>query len=88
MPTNLSSLSDGIVVPVLGIFHGSHEVSMGTVQALFGNIRGLNTTWGNLQFGPDETWRSFNEHPALLAFLSESSLGGGFQEKNSTSKPN
>jgi hypothetical protein len=77
MPTNLSSLSDSSgVVPVLGIFHGLHEVSMGTVQALFGNIRGLNTTWGNLQFGPGETWRSFNEHPALLAFLRESSLGG------------
>ncbi len=55
--TDLSSLSDCSVVPVLGIFHGSHEVSMNTVQALFGNIRGLNTTWGNLQFGPGEKWR-------------------------------
>ncbi len=33
MPTDLSSLIDWGVVPVLGIFHGSHEVSMETVQA-------------------------------------------------------
>jgi hypothetical protein len=49
MPTALSSLSDQGIVPVLGILHGSHEISMGTVQALFGNIRGLTATWGDLQ---------------------------------------
>ncbi len=49
---------------------------MGTVQALLGNIRGLTATWGDLQFGPGETYRSFIQHPALLAFLRESSLGG------------
>ena len=76
MPTVLSSLSNRDVVPVLGIFHGSHAVSMGTVQALFGNIRGLTATWGDLRFGPGETYRSFNEHPALLAFLRQSSIGG------------
>ncbi len=63
-------------MPVLGIFHSSHAVSKGTVQALFGNIRGLTATWGDLQFGPGETYRSFNQRPALLAFLLESSLGG------------
>ncbi len=45
--TDLSSLSNRDVVPVLGIFHGSHAVSKGTVQALFGNIRGVTTTWGD-----------------------------------------
>jgi hypothetical protein len=49
LPTNLSYLSDRGVVPVLGIFHGSHAVSIGTVQALFSNIRGLTATWGDLQ---------------------------------------
>jgi hypothetical protein len=76
MPTVLSSLSNRDVVPVLGIFHGSHAISMGTVQALFGNIRGLTATWGDLRFGPGETYRSFHEHPARLAFLRESSLEG------------
>jgi hypothetical protein len=76
MPTDQSSLSNRDVVPVLGIFHGSHAVSMGTVQALLVNIRGLNATWGELRFGPGETYRSFHEHPARLAFLRESSLGG------------
>ncbi len=65
---------------MLGIFHGSHEVSMHTVQALIGNIRqmirGLTATWADLRLGPRETWKSFNEHPALLTFLRESSLGG------------
>ncbi len=51
LPTDLSSLSDRGVVPVLGIFHGSHEVSiMGTVQALFGNIRGLSLALPSPQF--------------------------------------
>ncbi len=76
LQTDLSSLSDQGVVPVLGIFHGSHEVSMGTVQALFGNIRGLTVTWSDLLFGPGETAKSFHAHPALFAFLCESSLGG------------
>jgi hypothetical protein len=76
MPTNLSSLSNRDIVLVLGLFHGSHEVSMGTVQALFGNIRGLTATWGDLLFGPGKTSKSFHAHPALLAFLRESSLGG------------
>ncbi len=49
---------------------------MGTVQALFGNIRSLTATWGDLQFGPREPSRSFHDHPARLAFLHESSLGG------------
>jgi hypothetical protein len=76
MPTDLSSLSDQDVVPVLGIFHGSHEISMVTVKALFGSIRGLTATWGALQFGPRKPSRSFHDHPARLAFLLESSLGG------------
>ncbi len=56
MPTDLSSLSNRDVVPVLGIFHGSHAVSMDKVQALLSNIRGLNSTWGELRFGPGETY--------------------------------
>jgi hypothetical protein len=76
MPKDLSSLSNQAVVPVLGRFHGSHAVSMGTVQDLFGKIRDLTATWGDLQFGPRETWQLFNKHPALIAFLCESSLGG------------
>ncbi len=76
MPTDLSSLSNRDVVPVLGIFHGLHAVSMGTVQALLSNIRGLNATWGELRFGPGETYRLFHEHPAVLAFLRQSSLEG------------
>jgi hypothetical protein len=76
MSTDLSSLSNRDFVPVRGIFHGSHEICMGTVQALLGNIRGLTATWGTMTFGPGEKWRSFNEHPAFLAFLRESSLGG------------
>jgi hypothetical protein len=46
LPTDLSSLHNRGVVPVSGIFHGSHEVSMGTIQALFRGISGLATTWG------------------------------------------
>jgi hypothetical protein len=76
MPTNLSSLSNRDVVPVLGIFLGSHAISMGTVQALFGNIRGLTAQWGELRFGPGEASKSLHAHPALLAFLHGSSLGG------------
>ncbi len=76
MPTNLSSLSNRDVIPVLGIFHGSRAVSMGTVQALSGNIQGLTTQWRELRFGPGEALKSFHAHPALLAFLHGSSLGG------------
>ncbi len=67
MPTDLSSLSNRDVVPVLGIFHGSHAVSKVTVQALFGNIRGVTTTWGDLQFGPGETYRSSTSCPACFS---------------------
>jgi hypothetical protein len=49
---------------------------MGTVQALFGNIRCLTATWDDLQFDPGKTYRSFNEHTALLASLRQSSIGG------------
>jgi hypothetical protein len=71
MPTALSSLSNRDVVPVLGIFHGSHAVSMGTVQALFGNIRGLTTTWGELLFGPGEASNHFMLILPSLIFLME-----------------
>jgi hypothetical protein len=77
MQINLTSLCIQGIVPVLCIFHGLHEVSMGTVQALFCRIPGAKASWGALKFGPDKQMRSFNhfnEHPAILRFLRESSL--------------
>ena len=64
VPTALSAMSNRNVVPVLCIFHGSHEVAQRTVQSLFCNIQGLTTNW------------TFNEHAMFIRFLRESSLGG------------
>jgi hypothetical protein len=49
---------------------------MGTLQALFGNIRGLTATvtWGEVRFGPGEASKSFHAHPTLIDFLDGSSL--------------
>ena len=76
VPKTLSSAQSRGVVPMDGIFHGSHVVAENTVQGLFGSVEGLTTSWGALYFGPGEAWPSLNEHAAFKSFLRESSLGG------------
>jgi hypothetical protein len=46
MPTDLTSLRIRGAVPVIGIFHGTHLASMGTVQGLISGISGLTARWG------------------------------------------
>ncbi len=76
MPTDLNYPRIRGAVPVIGIFHGTHLVSMETVQGLFSGISGLTARRDALNFGPDQQCLSFHDHPALLTFLGESSLGG------------
>ena len=42
MPKDRSSLRCMNEVPVVGILHGSHEVSLQTVQAMFGHVQNVS----------------------------------------------
>jgi hypothetical protein len=63
-------------VPVFGILYDSRLVFENTVQAIFRGVDGLYTTWAPLNFGPCTKYPSLNDHPAFIAFLAKSSLGG------------
>ena len=76
VPRTLSTLQNRGVVPMDGIFYGSHVVSQCTVQGLFASVDGLTAFWGALYFGRGEAWPSLNDHAAYKTFLRESSLGG------------
>jgi hypothetical protein len=71
MPTDMSSLCNREVVPVLGILYDSRLVFEDTVQAIFRGIDGLTARWGALHFGPGTDFPSLNEHPAYIRFLAE-----------------
>ena len=43
LPTDRSSLANKNAVPVVAIVHGTHEISLPTVQAMFGRSEGLWT---------------------------------------------
>jgi hypothetical protein len=52
MPKDRSSLRCKDVVPVRAILHGTHEISLHTVQAMFGRIDGFAADWKPITFGP------------------------------------
>jgi hypothetical protein len=76
MPTDMTSLCNREVVPVMGILYDSRLVFENTVQAIFRGFDGLCTTWAPLHFGPGTKYPLLNDHPAFIEFLAKSSLGG------------
>ena len=60
-------------VPVVGILHGTHEISLRTVQRMFGQIDGFAAAWTPLYFGPGKPCKDFNDHPMFKTLLESSS---------------
>ena len=73
MPKDRSSLRCMNEVPVVGILHGSHAVSLQTVQAMFGRINGFATAWTPIYFGPGTPCKAFTDHVKYKTFLETSS---------------
>ena len=69
MPKDRSSLRCMNEVPVVGILHGSHAVSLQTVQAMFGRINGFATAWTPMYFGPGTPCKAFTDHVKYKTFL-------------------
>jgi hypothetical protein len=51
MPKDCSSLHFIDAVPAVGILYGTHEISLQTVQQMFGQIDGFAAAWTPLYFG-------------------------------------
>ncbi len=70
MPKDSSSLRFKAkdAVPKTAIMHGTHEISLPTVQAMFGHIDGFTTAWTPMYFA-----RPFTDHAMYKAFLETSS---------------
>jgi hypothetical protein len=73
LPANRSSLANKNAVPVVAILHGTHEISLQTVQALFGRMEGLWTSWTPLYFGPGTLYKALEDHAMYQTFLDTSS---------------
>ena len=73
MPKHQSTLMSKAVVPVAAILHGTHEISLHTVQAMFGRSEGLCTSWTPLYLGPGTQYRALEDHAMYKNFLQTSS---------------
>jgi hypothetical protein len=68
MPKDRSSLLNKDAVPMTGIMHGTHEMSLHTVQAMFGSLDGFTAAWTPMYFGPGLPCKAFADH-ATKRFL-------------------
>ena len=73
MPKHSSSLLNKSAVPVTVILHGTHEIGLHTVQAMFGRIEGFRSVWTPIDYGPGTMYRAFEDHPMYKTFLETSS---------------
>ena len=73
MPKHHSSLLDKNAVPVTAILHGTHEIDLHTVQAMFGCIEGFRSVWTPIYYGQGTMYMSFEDHPMYKTFLETSS---------------
>ena len=73
MPKDRSSLCYKDAVPVTGIMHGTHEISLDTVKAMFGRIDGFIAAWTPMHFGPGLPCKAITDHAMYKAFLDTSS---------------
>ena len=73
MPKHHSSLLNKNAVPVTAILHGTHEINLHTVQAMFGRIEGFRAVWTPIDYGPGTMYRAFEDHPMYKTFLETSS---------------
>ena len=72
-PKHSSSLLNKLAVPVVAILHGTHELSLNIVQAMFGRIQGFWSLWTPIDFGPGTLYKSLEDHAMFKAFLDSSS---------------
>ena len=73
MPKHQSTLMSKAVVPVVAILHGTHEISLHTVQAMFGRIKGFQSMWTPIFYGPGTLYKAFEDHVMYKTFLDTSS---------------
>jgi hypothetical protein len=72
-PKHSSSLNNKLAVPVVAILHGTHELSLNTVQAMFGRIQGFSSLWTAINFGPGTLYKALEDTAMFKAFLDSSS---------------
>jgi hypothetical protein len=72
MPKHQSTLMSKDV-PVVAILHGTHEISLHTVQAMFGRIKGFQSMWTPICYGPGTLYKAFEDHVMYKRFLDSSS---------------
>jgi hypothetical protein len=60
-------------VPVVAILHGTHEISLHTVLAMFGRIKAFQSMWTPIYYGPGTVYKAFEDHVAYKTFLDSSS---------------
>jgi hypothetical protein len=76
MPKRRSSLLNKNAVPVLAILHGTHEISLHTVQAMLGQIEAYCSAWAPIYLGPSTLYTALQDHghhAMYKAFLESSS---------------
>jgi hypothetical protein len=62
MPKDSSSLLLNDAVPVTGIMHRKHEISLDTVRAMLGRIDGFTAAWTPMYFGPCLPCKACTDH--------------------------
>jgi hypothetical protein len=64
MPKPRSSLlnNNAVLASVVTILHGTHEIGLQTVQAMFGSIEGFWLAWTPIYFGPGTLYQAFEDH--------------------------
>ena len=62
LPKQRLGMTNKNAVPVTAILHGTHEISIKTVQAMFARMEGLWTSWTPLYFGPGTWYKALEDH--------------------------
>jgi hypothetical protein len=73
MPKHLSSLLNSNAVPLMSILHGTHEISLRTVQAILGRIEGFWKAWTPIYFRPGTLYQAMEDHAMHKPLLEPSS---------------
>jgi hypothetical protein len=73
LSANRLSMPNKNAVPVAAILHGTHEISLQTVQVLFCRMEGLWTSWTPLYFGPGTLYKALEDHDMYQTFLDTNS---------------
>ncbi len=62
MPKHRLGLLNNNAVHVVAILHGTHEISLHTIQAVFGRIEGFWCSWTPIYIGPGTLYTAFDDH--------------------------